>query len=100
MKTGGDNFEFATAGRIIFGPDVIRRAGTLAGELGKRACVITGGTLKRAAPLIEELDREGITHITLQVKGEPTTTLIPNLVEEARQAGRDLVIGIGGGSGP
>ena len=60
--------------------------------------MVTGGTLERADVLIDELDRARINHITLQVKGEPTTVLVLRLIEEARAADCNLVIGIGGGS--
>jgi alcohol dehydrogenase class IV len=92
------HFEFATAGRIIFGAGILREVGSIAAGLGSRACIVTGGTLDRAAGVIEELDRSGISHITLQVKGEPTTDLALRLAEEARSADCDLMIGIGGGS--
>jgi alcohol dehydrogenase class IV len=92
------HFEFATSGRIIFGSGTLREVGPIAAGLGNRACVVTSGTLDRATELINELDRAGISHITLQIKGEPTTELALRLVEEARSARCDLVIGIGGGS--
>ena len=92
------HFEFATSGRIVFGPGTLQEVGPIAAGLGKRACVVTGGTLARADEMIEELDRAGISHITLQVKGEPTTVLVLRLVEEARADDCNLVIGIGGGS--
>ncbi len=92
------HFEFATSGRILFGPGTLREVGPIATGLGNRACVVTGGRLDRAAGLIEELDRAGIRHIALQVKGEPTTDLALRLTEEARAANCDIVIGIGGGS--
>jgi len=91
-------FEFATAGRIIFGTGSIREISPIAAGLGSRACLVTGGTLERADVLIDELDRARINHITLQVKGEPTTVLVLRLIEEARAADCNLVIGIGGGS--
>ncbi|MEA1927715.1 MAG: iron-containing alcohol dehydrogenase [Candidatus Auribacterota bacterium] len=92
------HFEFATSGQIIFGPGTLSEVGPIAAGLGNRACVVTGGDFNRAAGLIKELDRAGISHITLQVKGEPTTDLALRLVEEARTADCNLVIGIGGGS--
>ena len=91
-------FEFATSGRIIFGAGTIREVGSIAAGLGSRVCLVTGGTLDRAGGVIVELNRVGISYITLQVKGEPTTTLVLRLVEEARAADCNLVIGIGGGS--
>ncbi len=92
------NFEFATATRIIFGSGVIEQAGSLASRLGRNACVVTGSTSARAAPLIEGLRREKISYLILQVRGEPTTAGVLELVDEARKSGCDLVIGLGGGS--
>lgn len=99
---GGRNaaaeFEFATAGRIIFGAGTIRRAGELAAGLGKRCCLVTGGTAERSEPLREELTRAGVDQTVLQVRTEPTVELAEELAGEARAAGCDLVIGCGGGS--
>lgn len=41
-------FEFATAGRIIFGPGCLREAGPLAAALGRRALVVGGRSLASA----------------------------------------------------
>jgi len=91
-------FEFATAGRIIFGTGTSRRAGGLAAGLGKSCCLVTGATPERAEPLRRELDRAGVGLIVLRVRGEPTVELAEELAERARTAGCDLVIGIGGGA--
>lgn len=91
-------FEFATATRIIFGPGTISEAASLSGKFGKRAFVVTGRTVERAAPLLERLDKHGIEYVTFNVSGEPTTTIAAAAVQTARQAGCDLVISIGGGS--
>ena len=91
-------FEFATATRIVFGPGTIGEVGAAAVEMGKRAFVVTGRTLERAEPLLEQLSKHRIECVTFNVSGEPTTTLAKAAVELARQAGSDLVISIGGGS--
>lgn len=91
-------FEFATATRIIFGPGTLAEAAPRAGEMGKRACVVTGRTPERATPLLEQLQKQGVNFVTFPVAGEPTTSLVLTGVEEARQSECDLVIGIGGGS--
>ena len=91
-------FEFATATRIIFGRGTIQEVGTLAAEMGKAAFVITGRTIERAEPLLEQLDNHGIKHVTFGVPGEPTTTVVKLAIEQARRNKPDLVIGIGGGS--
>ena len=100
-------FEFATASRIIFGPGTRHEVASLAAEIGKgpreaririRACVVTGHTLERAQPLLEQLNKQAIECVTFSVPEEPTTTVVKAGVKQARQAGSDLVIGIGGGS--
>jgi len=91
-------FEFATATRIIFGPSTISEAASASGEIGKRAFVLTGSTLKRAEPLLERLDKQGTDYVSFNVSGEPTTTLAAEAVQAARKAKFDLVISIGGGS--
>jgi len=91
-------FEFATASRIIFGPGTISEAASLSGQMGKRAFVVTGHTVERAAPLLERLDKHRIRYVTFNVSGEPTTTIAAEAVQAARRAGYDTVISIGGGS--
>ena len=91
-------FEFATAGRIIFGPGTLKQIGPLAGETGSRAFVVLGQSLSRAQPLLALLDRERIKTITFQVPGEPTIDLIQQGAILARESESDLVIGFGGGS--
>ncbi|MEA3221798.1 MAG: iron-containing alcohol dehydrogenase [Thermodesulfobacteriota bacterium] len=91
-------FEFATATRIIFGPNTIEEVAPIAAEMGHRAFVIAGRTLERATGFLEQLKKHGIECVTFNVPGEPTTTLALKGVQLARQAECDLVIGIGGGS--
>ena len=91
-------FEFATAARIVFGPGTIGEVGTAAAEMGKRAFVVTGHTLERAEPLLEQLSKHRIECVTFNVSGEPTTTLAKEAMEAARQANSDFVISMGGGS--
>jgi alcohol dehydrogenase class IV len=91
-------FEFATATRIVFGPGTLREAGSLAGELGRRALVVTGRNPRRAAPLLDVLGRHAVSARAFSIPGEPQTADIERGVAEARQAGCDLVIGFGGGS--
>ncbi len=91
-------FEFAGPGRIVFGPGSVGRAGALASGLGRRCCLVCGGTAERAAPLGEALRGAGFEPLLLQVRSEPTVELAEELAGEARSAGCDLVIGFGGGS--
>lgn len=88
------NFEFATAGKIVFGNGTLAQAAPAAAAFGRRALVVTGRNPDRAAPLLDALRKEGVICKTFAVSGEPT-------VETARQAAAfsgDVVIGYGGGS--
>jgi alcohol dehydrogenase class IV len=91
-------FEFATAGRIIFGAGALAEIGAIAASMGRCACVVTGRNVERAEPLLRQLDEGGISYITFSVVGEPTTETAMAGVENAREAECDVVIGIGGGS--
>jgi alcohol dehydrogenase class IV len=91
-------FEFATAGRIIFGAGALADAGSIAAGMGRCACVVTGQKKQRAEPLLQQLEDQGISYISYAVDGEPTTEVVMAGAEEARGAECDLVIGIGGGS--
>ena len=91
-------FEFATATRIIFGHHAIEEVGPIAAEMGHSVFVVTGRAPGRARQLVEELETRGLRTVTFNVPGEPTTATVRAGVEQARQAGSDLVIGIGGGS--
>ncbi len=91
-------FEFATAGRIIFGPGTSKELAPIASQLGTRAFVVTGRTTDRARPLLEELKSKAVDYVTFNVPGEPTTTIVNSAVEQARRAQSDVVISLGGGS--
>ncbi|MGD9100388.1 MAG: iron-containing alcohol dehydrogenase [Anaerolineae bacterium] len=91
-------FEFATATRIIFGTGTLREIGPLAAEMGRRALVVTGREAARAEPLLEALSAEGIGSAIFAVQGEPTTEIVQQGVEQAREAACDLIVGFGGGS--
>lgn len=91
-------FEFATATRILFGPGALQEAALAAATLGRRALVVTGGSVERAAPLLEQLKAQGVEATTFAVAGEPTMATILAGVERAKELACDLVIGLGGGS--
>lgn len=91
-------FEFATTTRIIFGPDTVNEVAPIAATLGQRALLVTGATLERAAPLVQQLRERGLEVLTFSVVGEPTITNVSEGVRQAREAGCDLIIGLGGGS--
>ncbi len=90
-------FEFATAGRIIFGEGAIREAGGIARHYGPRALIVTGSTPARAQPLGDVLRQSGVSFDIFPVCGEPVTGQITAGVEYARQFNPQTVIGFGGG---
>jgi len=91
-------FDFATAGRILFGAGSIREAGPLAKSLGARALLVTGTHPGRAARLLEGLHSAGVAVCTFAVAGEPTVDAVAEGCALARTEACDLVIGMGGGS--
>jgi alcohol dehydrogenase class IV len=91
-------FEFATAGRIIFGPGTSEKFGTLLTEFGKRALVVRGSDPARTRSLLAGIEAARIDYSCFEVRGEPTVEQVAEGVSQARRAESDLVIGIGGGS--
>jgi alcohol dehydrogenase class IV len=93
-----EQFEFATATRIVFGAGRARELGRIVRGLGRRALVVTGGNPERARPLLDTLIAEGVSAETYPVSGEPTTLHVAAGVARARLKGFEVVVGVGGGS--
>ncbi len=91
-------FEFATAGRIIFGAGALAGIGPLAQPFGTRALVVTGKDLGRAEPLLAALRRHGVRAVTSTLTGEPEIETVERGAALARQEGCQCVIAMGGGS--
>ncbi len=91
-------FDFATAGRILFGPGVFSRTAELALSFGKKPLLISGRRRQHLASLEEQLDKAGAAVTPLEVTGEPDTGSLANGLAWARRSGCDLVIAVGGGS--
>jgi alcohol dehydrogenase class IV len=84
------SFEFATAGRIVFGVGTFAQLpALLAGCGGRRPFIVTG---KRA------VTTPGVTGARFSVASEPTVALIREGVDAFRNAACDCVVAIGGGS--
>jgi alcohol dehydrogenase class IV len=92
------NFEFATAGRIVFGSGSLFDLGPLVANLGQHALVVVGGTNLRAGPLLDLLSNHKLGHAIFNVVGEPTVDTVRRGVQQAIKEHCDLVIGLGGGS--
>jgi alcohol dehydrogenase class IV len=92
------NFEFATAGRLVFGAGAVKEAGPLAKSFGRRALLVTGSNPARASRLIEILHLSGVASVCMGVAGEPDISVVEEGVELGKREGCDLVMGFGGGS--
>lgn len=86
-------FEFATAGRIIFGEGTAASLPELARTFGARPLVLTGASTERSAALVKVLSAE-----RLAIPGEPTVELVREGALRVKEAGCDVVIATGGGS--
>ena len=91
-------FEFATATRIVFGEGVLREAAPAAAAMGRRALIVTGASVERAAPLIASLEAAAVSCVPFPVAGEPDIASIRAGAQSARTGDCDMVIAIGGGS--
>lgn len=91
----GVSFEFATAGRIIFGAGRAAGLPAVAGGLGSRILVCTGANPARHAELLAGLE---LPAAVCTVSGEPTIELAREAATLAREHGADVVAAIGGGS--
>ncbi len=91
-------FNFATAGRIVFGPGSVLGAAPLARSFGQRPLVVTGRNPARAEGLLDQLKAEKLNPSVFSMAGEPTVAGINEGVALARKTKADCVLGYGGGS--
>ena len=84
------HFDFATATRIIFGPGALRQAGALAKDFGRRALVVTGREASRAAPLLDDLRRNGVEAAAFPTHGEPELETVQQGLDESVEAARRM----------
>ncbi len=91
-------FEFATAGRIIFGPGVIDELGELVSGWGQRVLLVTGRHPARSQQALSLLTEMGLDVEVFRVSREPTVDMIADGVERARAHRSEMVVGCGGGS--
>ena len=89
-------FEFATAGRIVFGDGTAMQLSEHAAAMGRRAFVITGSNPERLCDLLDSIGELAVSRFA--VGAEPSTDLLAVAALQARADACDMVIGIGGGS--
>jgi alcohol dehydrogenase class IV len=91
-------FEFATAGRIVFGEGCAASVPARAAEFGTTVLVVAGRDPGRAEWLVDGLQAQGSDVALLCVDGEPDVDFAAGGAQLARRRGTQAVIGIGGGS--
>jgi len=94
----GVRFEFATAGRILFGPGTLAEVTPAAKAFGRRALLVSGCPEALVARLRESLCAAGVDCCELVVAAEPSIELVRQGTELAGRQACQLVIGMGGGS--
>jgi alcohol dehydrogenase class IV len=92
------NFDFATAGRIVFGEGSAASIPGWAAELGSTVLVVTGSDPGRAESLVEGLQQRAAEVVLLCVDGEPEIAFVSGGADLARRRSIQVVVGIGGGS--
>lgn len=93
------SFEFATAGRILFGPGRLTDVPAQVAALGvTRVLLVTGTSPERSAPLRAALIDRRIAAIPFAFTGEPTLDTARQGVARAFTDGCDGVVAMGGGS--
>jgi alcohol dehydrogenase class IV len=89
-------FEFNTVSRILFGRGQARRLGEIVGSMGSAALVVHNGPVP---PAVEaSLGGAAVRTVLVRQHGEPKVEDVDRGLAAAREAGCDVVIGVGGGS--
>lgn len=96
-------FDYSPRTRVVFGPGVVDRLGTLAAELGgERVLLVTDKGLAEAGHEqhgLEALQSAGLDVTVFdEVHSNPTTDDVDRCVRVAREANVNLIVGLGGGS--
>ncbi len=96
-------WNFHTAGHLVFGPGSLVQLGELLQKRElKRALIVTDQTLRKIGIVdrcVEPLDAAAIqVHVCDAGAPEPSIEVAKTVIEQAKQFGPDVVIGLGGGS--
>src|SRR5688500_13658671 len=95
-------FDFFSATRITFGRGRVREVGAIARSLGSSALVVyNGGRPGDNGPVDRvgaSLREAGVATAWFRLKGEPRVEDVGRGVAAAREAGCDVIVGLGVGS--
>lgn len=94
------SFEWVTAPRILFGRGQLERLGDIVASLGQMVLLVRGGQHLESTGVIARLvtSLAGRPYIMQHVSSEPRVGVIDAMVLQAREAGCDVVVGVGGGA--
>lgn len=88
------NFEFASAGRILFGPGSLAEACRAIERWNGSIIVVRGRNRNRAEPLLSRIPKP---QAEVEISGEPTVEQIRSAMEALREIPSPVVAAIGGG---
>lgn len=103
MALSGMNFQVARLPALHFSPGAISVLGEQVCEWGQRILLITGAAsfelLDQRFGILDLLQRAGVVLVArAEVSGEPSPTVVDQIVTAQRGTEIDLVVAIGGGS--
>ncbi|SHJ61822.1 hypothetical protein SAMN02745216_01982 [Desulfatibacillum alkenivorans DSM 16219] len=96
-------FEYQNPTRLVFGAGSLNQLGEIAGELGKKALIVTGGgSVKKNGTFdkaVSSLKAAGVAMAECSgVEPNPRIATVRRGAEIARKEGCDIIIALGGGS--
>ena len=98
-----EQWNFASAGQLIFGPHAVDRVGQMARRLGLRRALIVSDEVLARIGIVDQVRqplKEAGIEVGLFAGGEPdpSTTTVDGCVEAARAGTFDALVAVGGGS--
>lgn len=96
-------FQYYLPVNLVFGRGSVDKIGTITGDYGKKALIVTGHSSTKKSGLLDRiiryLEKSGVESVVFdQVKQNPLTTTAMEAADLANSMKCDVVVGVGGGS--
>ena len=96
-------FQYYLPVNLVFGRGSVDKIGTITGDYGKKALIVTGHSSTKKSGLLDRiiryLEKSGVESVVFdQVKQNPLTTTAMEAAVLAKSMQCDVVVGVGGGS--
>ena len=96
-------FQYYLPVNLVFGRGGVDKIGTITGDYGKKALIVTGHSSTKKSGLLDRiiryLEKSGVESVVFdQVKQNPLTTTAMEAADLAKTMQCDVVVGVGGGS--